>query len=156
MTIKFLDILQEHDFRKAINYQVRKYQTGELILEEGIPSKEVLVILSGTVGAYSSIDHLGLPGHWTELASFSVGDVIGELTLFDQAARAASVAASSDCEIAVISSQALTQFMDENPGLGYRILKDIIAQTTQRLRKANNRNVEIIAHYMDSHPARSI
>ena len=139
------EILSDPEFRRVVGYQVRKYRTGQLIVEEGDPCAELFVVLEGAAAVYSAVEHQGRPGHWSELANFSAGDVIGELSLFDQQPRNASVAAASDCEVAVMDIRSLANYMDDNPGSGYWILKNLSLQAFERLRRTNQRYKALVA-----------
>jgi len=52
------------------------------------------------------------------------GDFFGELALIQQRPRAATVRAVRDCELLVLSAQALQKLMDDNANLTHKILKE--------------------------------
>lgn len=150
MTLKFRDILKDPEFVRTVSSDIRHYRPGEVIVEEDTSSTELYLILKGTADVYAAVDHLGVPGRKAGIAKLAEDDVVGELSaLFEDQPRTASVVASSDCEIAVIDSQSLARFMDEQPAQGYWILKDIFVQVVQRMRQATLRCNAITALYLN-------
>jgi CRP-like cAMP-binding protein len=150
MKLTFRDILQEPEFQRIVICEIKKYQTGDVIVEEGTSGTELYLILHGTAEVYAAVDHLGTPGRTAGIAKLAENDVIGELCLFDNQPRAASVIATGDCEIAMMDSQSLETFMDQYPAQGYWILKDIFAQVIQRMRQTTLRSNTITALYLNN------
>ena len=71
--------------------------------------------------------------------------MFGELALFDQRTRSASVMAVTDCELAEISGAQMLQFLDDHPAVGYPVLKELITTLVQRLRSTNKKLFSILA-----------
>src|SRR5881296_235436 len=66
----------------------RTYEKDEIIFEEGDPGHGIFVIITGKARARSSSKLLG-----AAVFEFGPGDLLGELTLFDEAPRMATVVA---------------------------------------------------------------
>lgn len=150
MKLTFRDILQEPEFQRIVICDIKKYQAGDVIVEEGATGTELYLILRGTAEVYAAVDHLGTPGRTAGIARLAENDVIGELCLFDNQPRAASVIAASDCEIATMDGKSLEAFMDQYPAQGYWILKDVFAQVVERMRQTTLRSNAITALYLNN------
>jgi len=73
------------------------------------------------------------------------GDVFGELVLFDDLPRSATVTSLSEVELAVIRAEDLLAFLDQHPESGYPIMKELLYIVVQRLRQANQRIFSLFA-----------
>jgi signal transduction histidine kinase/predicted CoA-binding protein len=107
-----------------------------VVLEENIPADEILFI-EGTPGdkAYvimmGEIDILKESGGQTVLlATRKAGEVIGEMSLLDQAPRFASGRTRTDCQLLSISHENLEHLLDTSPSAARVMLSTI----TNRLR----------------------
>jgi CRP/FNR family cyclic AMP-dependent transcriptional regulator len=149
MAVLFRDIVREAEFQRVAGCEIKTYQAGEVIVQEDAPGNEIYLILSGTAEVFAAVDHLGTPGRTAGIAKLHENEVIGELSLFDNQPRTASVIASSPCEIAVMDGPSLEVFMDANPDKGYWILKDIFAQVIKRMRQTTIRSNAITALYLN-------
>lgn len=94
------------------------------ILVEGGTGAYMYVVLEGSVA-------IAIKGKVVE--SIGVGGVFGEMALVDDAPRAASVTATSDCTLLAIDRTAFVELIKSNPAFGTELLKNI----SERLRFLN-------------------
>jgi CRP-like cAMP-binding protein len=87
------------------------------------------------------------PGIW----EVKTGDIVGELAVFDDRPRAASVVGVTDGEAIAIDGPALCRFLDEHPDLGYRVLLEILTGLVERLRASNQRLETVFAWGLRAH-----
>ena len=78
-------------------------------------------------------------------SDLAVGEVFGELALFDNQPRSATVTTVSACDLAVIDGARLMAFLDSHPELGYPLFKDLILILVKRLRSANQKIFALFA-----------
>jgi len=99
---------------------------GKVLTEEGERGREAFVIVSGTAG-------VTIGG--TPVAELGPGDHFGELALLDGGPRTATVVATSELVVLVISQQAFTSLIDEVPGLSRKILASLAGLVRELDRK---------------------
>ncbi len=98
---------------------------GELIFRQGAPAHSMYVLLDGR--AQVSIgDQL--------LETAESGSLLGELALIDQATRAATVVAESDCKLLPIDEARFHSLVAQTPEFATHVMKVMAG----RLRKANH------------------
>ncbi len=73
----------------------------------------MVVLLTGTI----AVDRLQPWGEQLRLAETRPGDILGEMSLLDSGIRFSACTTLTDCEIAVLSAEALDQMMAEDPQL---------------------------------------
>ena len=103
------------------------YLDGELIVTEGDPGDRLCVVYRGKVAVRKR-----MPQGERELATLSVGDFFGEMALFDDEPRSASVSAIAEVEVLVLNRSKFHSLVQQRPA----ILMELCATLVRRLRKA--------------------
>ena len=126
----------------------KKYKSGDVIVEENSPGSELFLICQGVVHVVSSLQIT--PDHQEEksIAKMSEGNFFGEIGLFSEELRTASVVAASDCEIMIIDGGSLLDFMDANPAKSYPIMRFLFETLVERMRYNNIRANTIMGFYL--------
>jgi CRP/FNR family cyclic AMP-dependent transcriptional regulator len=96
----------------------RTYPKGAIIVNEGDEGASVFLIQSGSVKAYLSDDK----GKEVILSTQGPGEYFGELALFDEAPRSASVAALEPCKAMIVSKTQLRAAIVERPQIAMALL----------------------------------
>jgi len=99
----------------------RNYPKGAIIVNEGDEGNALFVIQSGAVKTYLSDDK----GKEVVLSTQGVGEYFGDLALFDDTPRSASVAALEPCKLMVVSKSLLREALAERPELALLLLKGL-------------------------------
>lgn len=144
-------LLDHPAFREGEHWGRRRVAAGEPVFHQGETGSELFVILAGSVRVMGEVeleDHRHIQPGFCDLPA---GTLFGELPLFDQGPRSATVVAVEDTELAVIDGQRLLIFFDANPELGYKILKRILTVLVGRLRSANKKLVSLFAWGLRAH-----
>jgi len=85
-----LQLFGKNDINHILNFsKIKKYEAGEIIIEEGSYDNWIFILISGMVSVIkrgSEIDVLQ-----------RTGDVFGEMCVIDGSPRSASIKAASDC-----------------------------------------------------------
>lgn len=97
----------------------RTYSKGAIIVNEGDEGSALYLILSGSVKTYLSDD----TGKEVVLSNQGRGEYFGELALFDEAPRSASVATLEPCKVMIVSKTLLHDALRERPGIASVLLK---------------------------------
>lgn len=106
----------------------RGCQEGELVVREGEEGDALYLV---TKGQMSVIKGLGT-GREATLAKIGANDFFGEMALFDQEPRSASVRAESDAGLLMIEAEAFTRIMEQYPAIPINICK-VFSQRTRAL-----------------------
>ena len=149
-------LLFHDDFPEGDCWRRRHYTAGEVIFREGDSGREVYLVLGGRVEVSSQIQLDGnrhvQPGFW----GLGKGGVFGELAMFDDGPRSATVVTLSDCELAVLNGERLLAFLEQHPDIGFPLLLEFIRLLVGRLRSTNKKMVSLFAwglkvHEIDRH-----
>ncbi len=109
---------------------VRGYASGTPILREAEPGDLFFVLVNGEVKVFvDSAD-----GREVVLTHLQAGDFFGEMALFEDEARSASVMAVADSELVVLARPDFLSVLQNDFSLTRKILKTLSA----RLRRAND------------------
>ncbi len=105
-------------------------KAGQILFLQDDPSDGCYAVISGSL----RISHLTVDGNETVLAILGGGDVVGEMGLFENAPRSATVTAQSASQLAFIGTVNFLKFADANPAVYRYFLKLLSA----RLRATND------------------
>lgn len=97
---------------------VRSYPKGAIIVSEGDEGNSLFVIQSGTVKAFLSDEN----GREVVLSTQGPGEYFGDLALFDDEPRSASVMALEACKLMIITKTQLRDAIKEDPEIGFSLL----------------------------------
>ena len=109
----------------------RRFPAGQVIFREGDQSDTCYVMRSGHARAVR--EHAG--GRTLSLAHFGPGDIFGELALFDDERRSATVETLDEVEAIAILGADMRRLLREHPDIAAKI----VISLGRRLREANER-----------------
>jgi CRP-like cAMP-binding protein len=141
-------LLEEAGVKDCVPCCVKKYKPSEIIVEEGSPGAELFLICKGDVHIVANLQITPEHSERKPIAKLASGDFFGEIGLFTEELRTASVVAANDCEVAIIDGAALLDFMDANPEKGYPIMRFLFATLVERMRNNNIRANAIMGFYL--------
>ncbi len=98
---------------------VRAYPKGAIVINEGDEAGTLFVIVSGAVKAYLSDEN----GKEVILSTQGSGEYFGELALFDDTPRSASVAATEPCKLMVLQKSVVQEAVRSDPDIALKLLK---------------------------------
>ena len=112
----------------------REFGRGDVLAQEGQPGSEFYIVTEGFVEVSIS----GGAEDSRVVVNLGKGQIIGEMSLVDSGPRSATVRAISDPTVVQVIGQAEFQALCEsNTGIGYRVMKDIAADLSFKLRHRN-------------------
>ena len=97
---------------------VRTYPKGAIIVSEGDEGNSLFLIQSGSVKAFLSDEN----GKEVVLSTQRDGEYFGDLALFDDEPRSASVMALEPCKVMIITKAQLRDAIKEDPEIGFTLL----------------------------------
>jgi len=108
----------------------RVYETGEIVFEEGDPGHGIYIIVSGRLRANPSRELLKK----TNL-EFGPGDIVGELCLFDECPRTATVVAAEPTVTAALFQAEFSALLTKNKDIGVKVLVEVARILSRRTRQ---------------------
>ncbi|MGB5773825.1 MAG: cyclic nucleotide-binding domain-containing protein [Sedimenticolaceae bacterium] len=110
--------------------QERHFRTGERIILKDEPGESAYILKDGTAEAVIEKRN----AEPMRLSTIHAGEMFGELALFDDAPRSATVVATTDCDVVEIRRDAFIQEIAQNPAMALKLLSLL----AQRLRRAES------------------
>jgi CRP/FNR family transcriptional regulator, cyclic AMP receptor protein len=95
----------------------------------------MIVLLTGVI----AVDRLQPWGERLRLAEARPGDILGEMSLLDSGMRFSVCASLTECEIAVLSAEALDEMMTHEPALAASLIALLARKLSLRLRAVSAR-----------------
>jgi CRP-like cAMP-binding protein len=89
---------------------------GAALTREGQPGREFFVLIEGTVDVTQGSENIGRLG---------AGDWFGEIALLTNAARTATVTATSPVRVLVVTDRAFRQVVEATPSIAVKVLERV-------------------------------
>jgi CRP-like cAMP-binding protein len=93
--------------------RVETYGTGELVVREGAEGDSLFLVLNGQVSVWKQVED----GQVLPVADLGEGQVFGEMTLFLNAPRSASVRANQECQLLRVDRGSISALLEQQPQL---------------------------------------
>ena len=103
---------------KFNNLLGKVYQDGEVIFRKGDVADCMFVIQEGQVEVLEEFE-----GQEVRLAVSGAGEVIGEMAIFEQQTRSATVRALGKARVLTIDDKTFLRYVHQDPSLAYQLLK---------------------------------
>jgi len=130
--VPVFSMLGEDDLRRIAEVAVpRRFDPGEVVFREGDASDTCYVVRSGHCRAVR--EHAG--GRTITLANFGPGEIFGELAMFEEERRSATVEAVDDLHVVGVLGGDMRRLMREHPEISMRL----VIALGRRLRETNER-----------------
>ena len=123
----FKDLAEPHLVALALRLRERALKKGEVLFREG-----TIVISKPVLGRVEQV-----------LARMGPGDFFGEMSLFDQAPRSATVQAETDALLLCLDRESLQQFIEISPSAAAAFFFQMVQVFTTRLRESGNLVAEV-------------
>ncbi len=114
----------EHKERLAIFSKIRRYRPGHRIVEANEVGSEIYLLLSGSV----KVSAEDPAGREITLAVLYSGDFFGEVSLWDNRGRTATVETLEPSQVVSIPGPPLLDLMRESPDMAFRLLTTLSAR----------------------------
>ena len=108
----------------------RIYEKGEIVFEEGDPGHGIYIIVSGKLRADPSHKLLK-----NAVLDFGPGELMGELSLFDEAPRTAKVVAIERTVTVALFQAEFSSLLLKNKNVGVKVLVEIARTLSRRARQ---------------------
>ncbi len=130
--VPVLSTLDADDLERIAELAVpRQFEPGQVVFREGDASDTCYIVRSGRARAVR--EHAG--GRTLTLATFGPGEFFGELALFEDERRSATVEAIELTDVVAVLGPDMRRLMVEHPGISARL----VIALGRRLRETNER-----------------
>jgi CRP/FNR family transcriptional regulator len=130
--VRVFDGLSEEDLTAIAEVSVsRRYEAGQVVFREGDGGDTCYIVRSGLARAVRQHSD----GRSITLAHFGAGDIFGELAMFDEEPRSATVDVIDEVEVVAIPGRDMQRLMREHPEIAVKLNAALAA----RLRATNER-----------------
>ena len=130
--VTVFEALAPDDLRHVVQVAVpRRFAAGQVIFREGDASDTCYVVRRGHCRAMRE----NIDGRTIALAHFGPGDIFGELAMFDDERRSATVEALDDVEAIAIAGSDMRRLMRAHADIAVKLVIGV----ARRLREANER-----------------
>jgi HEAT repeat protein len=117
----------------------RVQMPGDVVLREGDPGGDLFLVLSGRVHVYRGY---GTP-EVLDLGTLGVGSYVGEMAIFDDQPRSATVVAEDETRLLVLAGDRLKELVMQTPEMSFQIfrvltrrVRDVEARLERAVREA--------------------
>jgi CRP/FNR family cyclic AMP-dependent transcriptional regulator len=108
----------------------RTYEKDEVVFEENDPGHGIFIVLSGKLRVLPTHDSLK-----SVVLEIGPGDLVGELALFDEAPRTATVVAVERTVTVALFQAELTALLTKNKSIGVKVLVELARILSRRARQ---------------------
>jgi CRP/FNR family cyclic AMP-dependent transcriptional regulator len=130
--VPVFEAMGPEDLRRVADVAVpRRFAGGQVIFREGDASDTCYVVRTGHARAVRE----NTDGRTIALAHFGPGDIFGELAMFDEERRSATVEALDDLEAIAIAGSDMRRLLREHADIAVKL----VIALGRRLREANER-----------------
>ena len=114
------------------------YPTGETVIREGESGETMFLIIKGEVSVIKGAGEEG--EREIELARIGTGDYFGEMALFEDAVRSATIRTAEEARFLILHKQEFTEIVREYPQIALHICKALSARMRELHEKIKNKN----------------
>lgn len=114
----------------------RRFKRGDRIVEQGLKSNALYIILSGRARVLAT----DARGREVILATLQQGDYIGEMSLIDNDPHSATVRAEVQTDVLMLGRAEFARCMPESDSMAYAVMRVLVQRLRQSLR-----NIESLA-----------
>jgi CRP-like cAMP-binding protein len=131
--LRQLEVFRDLSFKEALELDEllheRVFEKGEVVFEQGDIGHGIFVVVSGKVRVDPSSEVLK-----DALLEFGPGEMLGELTLFEEAPRLATVVAMERTVMVGLFRSELSALLTKNSKIGVKVLVRVCSTLCQRVR----------------------
>lgn len=121
--------------------EFREWQQGEIVLKSGDPGDFMGFMIEGKLAVKMEAI---FPGKFILVAMLERGSLVGEVSVVEGGCRHASVVATENSHLLILSRKNLELMLEQAPTLGLKIFRRIIYVLGHRLGEASGRLARLL------------
>lgn len=121
----------------------QSFAIGATVFEEGQQGESLFIIKTGDVKACKTTPE----GELLTLTHMEKGEIFGEMSFLDGSVRSATIVSTSELECFVMNKSDFDKFVDSDPKIVFKLLKNMIYSIHPIVRRMNTRYMDMI-NYM--------
>jgi len=121
--------------------ELREWQAGEIVLKKGEPADFMGFLVVGKLAVKMEAI---FPGRFILVAVLERGSMLGELSVVEGGGRYATVVATENSHLLIISRKNMELMLGQAPALGLKIFQRIISVLGHRLGEASGRLARLL------------
>lgn len=127
-----------NDILRAV--QPVQLNAGQRLFSQGDPGDAAFVIEAGSIDVFTEVD-----GEEVPVATLSVGEVLGELSLLDGAPRSASARANEETRLFRLDKQEFDFLRRNLRPAAFKLIREMAGTVCDRIRATNVHIAELLA-----------
>ena len=144
-------LLAKEDFPEGKCWQTKSFSGNKEIVMQGDTSKTVFYLQQGAARVLGTVD-VGENKHMRPgVYDLKPGEIFGELVLFDDEPRSASVVALEESIVILIDGDQLMNYLQKNNEIGFKLMRELMNLMVSRLRQANKKVFSLLAWGLKAH-----
>lgn len=145
------EILSHPEFVEGECWSREKHAANAEIIKQGEASNSLYYLQSGVVRVLGRVEIDDKRQVSPGVCDIQGGELFGELVLFDDGPRSASVVTVTDAEVVAINGEKLMEFLEREPDLGFRFMRHMMVKMVGRLRNTNSKIFSLFAWGLKAH-----
>ena len=145
------EILSHPEFVEGEFWSREIYAENAEIIKQGEASNALYYLQSGVVRVLGRVEIDDKRQVSPGVCDIQGGELFGELVLFDDGPRSASVVTVTEAEVVAINGEKLMEFLEREPDLGFRFMKHMMVKMVGRLRNTNSKIFSLFAWGLKAH-----
>lgn len=145
------ELIKNPLFKEGEFWSVVKFEKDQKIVSLGDVSRDLFMLKNGCVRVLGSVEVRDNRKIQPGVCDMSAGDIFGELSLFDQQPRSASITCLEDSEVVVIDGDKLMLFLEEHTEIGFKFMCEAMQLLVTRLRLSNEKVFSLYAWGLKAH-----
>ena len=123
----------------------RRFKKGEIVFREGEPGVGLYIVKTGEVAIYVHDEEKTLKeiNETEHVSDATRGEMFGDIALFSDMPRAATVIATENSELLGFFKPDLLELIRRNPNIGSQVLLRLLDVAGNRLNQANHKILEL-------------
>ena len=143
----FQDLKEDEVHQVLDRTSLREFSDGAIIIQEGEPGDSLFIMAAGEVEITKQLTLVLDEDTPKERVMIRLkaedGVYFGEMALLESEIRSATVTASTDCSLLELHQKDFLALIEQNPGMGVKLLLRLSQILSQHLRKTNQDVVKL-------------
>jgi len=139
--VPFFEDFEDSEIAELASFMsLQHVDEGTVLFNEGDVGDYLFFIVEGIV----EIILTNKDKQTSVIASVSVGESVGEMSLIDEYERSATVKRATDMEILVLTKTRFDSIMEKSPRLSAKVLRGLAVNISNRLRTSQGRYKDLV------------